>query len=92
MTTPVTPRNFANAVQLGNINIQYQPTWDGAAWVVTPADVIVTGVGKLVFDGLVVQQVDIDLAATDLPAAGQTALNELLQYVEVELAAKYDIP
>lgn len=89
MATPITPRYYADTMVLGTVSINYRPVWDGVAWVVTPANVRVVGVGQMAEAGNPIQQGDIDMAATDLPPAGQTALNELLQYIETELAAKY---
>ena len=89
MATPITPKFYADTMVLETITINYRAVWDGAAWVITPADVRVIGVGQMAETGVSVQQADIVMAATDLPAAGQTAINELNQYVEAELAAKY---
>jgi len=93
MSTPVTPQFYADTVVLQNVSINYKPVWDGSAWVMTPSEIRVVGTGFLGEDGTEVIQADIDMNATQLPPAGQSALQSLLQYVEQELADKYsDVP
>lgn len=90
MATPVTPRYFAEEVVLRQINIQYNPVWNGTQWVIDPATIKVTGVGELTdLIGNAVIQADISEPATALPPAGLSALQDLYQYIEAELAAKY---
>jgi len=80
---------MADTVVCQTISIHYNQVWDGATWIITPADIIVKGVGELTEGANSVVQADISLLATDLPAGGQTALQQLLQYIEAELATKY---
>ena len=90
MTSPVTPRYYAVDVVLRNISLNYNPTWNGSAWVLDPSTIRVVGVGSLTDgSGEQVLQAEITIPANDLPSAGQAALQDLLQYVEDELAAKY---
>ncbi|RLB95377.1 MAG: hypothetical protein DRH90_25555 [Deltaproteobacteria bacterium] len=89
MSEPITPKFLADTVVCQTISIHYNQVWDGAAWVVTPADITVLGVGQLSEGANTVVQADIKLFATTLPAGGQTALQQLLQYIEAELATKY---
>jgi len=94
MSQPITPRYFATDVVLGNLTINYKPEWDGVTWAITPSEIILTGIGQLAedTDGNNVIQADIIMPATDLPAAGVTALQELLQFMESALAEKYNTP
>jgi len=89
MSEPITPKFLADTVVCQTISIHYNQVWDGAAWVVTPADITVLGVGQLSEGANTVVQADIKLFANTLPAGGQTALQQLLQYIEAELATKY---
>ena len=89
MATPIPPQTTADMVVCHTISIDYKPVWDGAAWVITPSDIIVRGVGYTSTAGATSSLSNIELLATDLPPAGQNALNELLQYIEAEMAAMY---
>jgi len=89
MAQPITPKYYADTCVLQNVSVQFKPEWDGTAWVLTPSEIIVFGKGELTETGTTVLQADIDMMATDLPAAGQTALQELYNFIETQLAAKY---
>ena len=89
MAEPITPRFYADEVVLERVWIQYSPVWDGAAWVITPADVVISCIGNLSEDGVWAARSDIEMVATDLPPAGQNALNELYQYIEQQMALQY---
>lgn len=91
MSEPIAPRMYVDKVYIKTIGINYNPVWNGADWVLTPADIRVFGNGALA-DGTTGEEItsgDITVHAPDLPPAGQTALNELLQYMEQALAAQY---
>lgn len=89
MATPITPKFFADEVVLESIEIKYKPVWDGAAWVIDPANIVVSSVGQLSEDGVYTLRADDQFPATDLPAAGLTALQELYTHVEGKMADKY---
>ena len=89
MAEPIPPTMAINTVVCQLISIHYNQTWDGAAWVITPATIEVKSTGILANDGVGAASSEIFLLATDLPAAGQTALQELLGYIEDEMVVKY---
>jgi hypothetical protein len=88
MATPITPRDMSTEVILSNISVNYNPVWDGANWVLTPSDITVSGNGNI-GDGTgeTSNLQNILLLATDLPAGGQTALQQLYSFIEGEMAA-----
>ena len=89
MTTPITPQFAIEEVVLNRINIRYDPIWDGAAWVLTPADVKVEGIGNTSASGVHATPASVVLSMTDLPAGGQTALQQLYQFIEQAIADQY---
>ena len=91
MATPIVPQVIANEAVLQRISVAYNPVWDGVSWVITPADITVQGNGTLTNVGIgeSIQVSSISLLATDLPPAGQSALNELYQFIEEAMAAQY---
>jgi len=80
---------MANTVVLETVQVNYKPVWDGANWVLTPSEIEVIGRGQLTETGVQVLPATIKLIATNLPAAGQTALQELYSYIESEMASEY---
>jgi hypothetical protein len=89
MSKPITPKFYADTVVGHRIQLNYHPVWDGSNWVITPADVTVIGFGKLTDDGIDVLSADLEMKLTDLPSGGQSAIQQLLQFVEAEMAIKY---
>ena len=89
MAEPITPKFMADTVICQNINIQYNQTWDGAAWVIDPNTVIINGYGRLAETGDVVANASIAIIVTDLPMAGQDAIQALLDHMEDLMATKY---
>lgn len=89
MATPITPQHAIDEVVLEIVEIQYKPVWDGANWVITPADVDIVCEGHLGASGNEVDKVTHILKASDLPAAGKTALTALYNHLETKIAAKY---
>ena len=47
MVKPITPRDAVDSVVLQNISINYDPVWNGVAWVLTPTEIKVFGKGML---------------------------------------------
>lgn len=90
MSKPIIPKFMADTVVLETINVQYNQTWDGAAWVIDPNNVELICFGQLAETGTSVITADIKMYAVDLPPAGVTALQELLNYIELEMVAKYE--
>lgn len=85
----ITPKNQADEAILDNLRIGYNIKWSGSAWVLTGGDVTIIGSGWLALDDVKTQEATIELLGTDLPAAGQTALQQLRDFIEAELATKY---
>ncbi len=90
MTTPVgTPPLQAVEVTLSRIVIEYNPQWDGLNWVVTVGDIQLRGSGNLGDGEPLISDASVALVGTDLPAGGQTALQQLYSFIEAELAAMF---
>ncbi len=90
MAKPITPQFTANEAVLQHLTVRYNQAWNGSDWILDPTTIEVLGVGRLAgAGGAEVTQVDIAMMASDLPAAGQTAMQELFNYVETELANKF---
>jgi len=89
MTTPITPQNAIDQVVLHKINISYKPVWDGAAWVVTLADIEINGIGNAGTAGVNASGASVVMAGTDLPAGGQSAIQQLYQFIEQAVADNY---
>ena len=92
MALPITPAFQADTVVLQRITIDYKPEWDGAAWILTPANISLQGIGQITSEDRSVANADIPLALLDLPAAGQTALQDLHTHVETAMQDKYTTP
>ena len=80
MSQPVTPKFFANQLTLQNMSVRFNQTWNGAAWVIDPSTIQVIGLGIMASNGADTARADIVMTADQLPAAGQAALQDLLQY------------
>ncbi len=89
MAESITPKFMADTVVCQNINIQYNQTWDGAAWVIDPNNLNISGFARLSEGGDEVTNATIDLQVVDLPQAGQDAIQDLLEHLEGLLATKY---
>jgi hypothetical protein len=89
MSTPIPPQFAIDSVLLQRVTIKYNPTWDGAAWVMTPAGIAVEGVGGAGALGAMVSGASIQLTAADLPAGGQSALQSLYSFIEQAIADQY---
>lgn len=89
MSKPIPPQHAIDEVVLDLLTIEYKPTWDGTAWVITPADVWLVCEAKLGSGGNTVTEATHKFKATDLPTAGKTALNNLYNHLETKIAAKY---
>jgi hypothetical protein len=91
MATPIVPQVVADQAVLQRVSINYNPVWDGVNWVLTPTEISVAGAGILdnAGVGLPIQNASITIPASDLPAAGQTALQDLYGYIEEQMAALY---
>lgn len=91
MSEPITPKFMADTVVLDILSIQYKPVWNAGVWTIDPNDIRLQGVGTLseAASGVDVLQADITFPASDLPASGLTALQELLGFVEDAMAVKY---
>lgn len=86
---PIPPQHAIDEVVLDLIEVQYKPKWDGTNWVITPADVDLVCQAKLGSGGNVVMDATHIYKATDLPAAGKTALTALYNHLETKVAAEY---
>ena len=89
MAVPITPQFMADTVVLQTLSVSFNAVWDGANWILTPADIILRGFGNMSADGTPVTDSDIELAAPDLPPAGISALQDLYDFIEQEMAVKY---
>ena len=89
MSKPITPKFFANQITLQNMSVRFNQTWNGAAWVIDPATIDIVNTGNLVEDGTQATPATLTIHASDHPAAGQTALQDLFNYIETEMAAEY---
>lgn len=89
MSKPIPPQHAIDTVILDLLEVQYKPTWDGSAWVITPANVDLVCTVKLGAAGNTVEEATHIFKASDLPAAGKTALTGLYNHLETEIAAKY---
>lgn len=89
MSTPITPQFAIDEVVLAKININFQPTWDGAAWVLTPANVLIEGIGNTSQAGQPATTASVVMTMLDLPAGGQNALQQLYPFVEQAIADQY---
>jgi hypothetical protein len=89
MATSITPQMAVDEIVLKAIQVNYDPTWDGAQWVLTPADIRLDCRYTMGVDENIVSIPLFDLQATDLPPAGQTALQDLYTYIEGQIAALY---
>ena len=81
---------MADTILLQNLQVNFNPVWDGAAWVLTPTEILLSGLGSLNETGVYVANADIVIPASDLPPAGQSALTDLYNYIEGEMQTKYD--
>ncbi len=89
MATSITPPFAPDLAVLEVISIEYKPAWDGSAWVLTPADISVFGRGVLASSGVGDTSADVSVPFNSLPAAAQTALQQLYGFIEQELADQY---
>lgn len=89
MPTPITPQFLADTVILEDIRITYKPAWDGANWVITPADIEVTGRYALAEGEPQLFTKTLTIPFNDIPGGGQTALQDLYTFIEAEIAALY---
>ena len=89
MSEPITPRFMADTVLMQTLSINFNPAWDGVNWILTPSDITLKGLGNLSENGIEVGSADLQIVATDLPPAGQTALIELYNFMEEGMATKY---
>jgi hypothetical protein len=89
MTTPVTPQFAVESVLLQRVNIKYNPTWNGVAWVMTPTGIEIEGLGSAGTAGVMVTSANIELTAADLPPAGQAAMQDLYAFIEQAIADQY---
>ena len=89
MALPIPPQSNIDTVVLGTITIQYAPTWDGAAWVITPADITVNGSGHATNGGVEVTVSSALVPFADLPAGAQNAIQQLAGFLEAEMQSNY---
>jgi len=91
MAQPITPKYMADTVVLETASIAYNQYWDEVTetWKIDPNNVIITCFGQTADGGVEATLADIQLNASSLPPAGVTALQELLNYIELEMATKY---
>lgn len=89
MSKPITPQFYADTVVCQNITINYNPTWNGTEWVLDPTSIVVFGKGILSENGNGVVPADLRETADQLPPAGQEALENLLDFFEQQMSAKY---
>ena len=89
MSKTIPNQHAIDEVVLNTLEIQYKPVWNGTDWVITPADVFLVCGGHVGASGNVVDEVSHIFKASDLPAAGKTALNNLYNHLETKIAAKY---
>jgi hypothetical protein len=86
---PITPQHAIDILVLETLEVQYSPTWDGANWVINPADVWLVCEGHVGSGGNEVDKIAHKFKASDLPAAGKTAMNALYNHLETKMAALY---
>lgn len=89
MATPIPPQYEVDTVVLHSLTINYEPTWNGSSWVIDPAKIRVVGIGNLAKDGNPVLQSDYMTKASDMPVGAHTAMQQLLDYIEQQMATKY---
>jgi len=89
MATVIPPQSFINAVVLKSITITYEPSFDGLAWVVDPANIKVNGIGVTVNDGAETSPTSAPVPFNDLPVGAQTAIQQLYAFMESEIADQY---
>jgi hypothetical protein len=89
MAQSIPPQHAIDEVVLETLEVQYKPKWDGTNWVITPADVDLVCEAHVGSGGNEVDKVTHIFKATDLPAAGKTALTALYNHLETSIAAKY---
>ena len=90
LALPITPRFMSDTIILGTIDVSFNPTWDGVAWVLNPVNIILQCRGQLAENGVNTLPADLKITASDLPPAGQSALTDLYNYIEGEMQTKYD--
>jgi hypothetical protein len=89
MAEPITPRFHANTVVLQQLGVEFNQTWNGAAWVIDPTTITLVCQGNLADTSEQVMPAYTQLLASDLPPAGQQALQDLWNYLEDQMAAQY---
>ena len=89
MSLPIPPQSSINTVVLGTITINYAPTWDGAAWVIDPADITVNGTGHATNDGVEVTVSSALVPFADLPQGAKDAIQQLAGFMETEMQSNY---
>lgn len=89
MAKDLTPQMAIDELVMHRMNVLFHPTWDGAAWVLTPAEIQIEGLGNVGVDGNNTASASILLTADTLPMAGQTALTSLYNHVEQLMADAY---
>jgi len=89
MADPITPKFMADEVLLQTLAIEFNQTWDGANWVIDPTTILLRGQGSLAESGTIALPADIEMFVSDLPMAGQTAVQDLWSFLEAEMATKY---
>ena len=86
---PIPAQHAIDEVILDLLEIQYKPTFDGTNWVLDPTKIDLVCEAKLGSGGNVVTKATHIFKASDLPAAGKTALTALYNHLETKIAAEY---
>ena len=89
MSKTIPNQHAIDEVVLHTVEIQYKPTWDGTNWVIDPTTVDLVCEPHLGAGGNEAARATHIFKASDLPAAGKTALNNLYEHLETKIAAEY---
>jgi len=88
MTVTISPPFSADSVVLENVTIKYDPVWNGSAWVIDPTAIVLFSYGILsdAVSGSRTSNINTSVPFANIPAGGQTALQNLFGFAEQLLA------
>lgn len=89
MALPIPPQYLASGITIQTLEVFFNPVWDGAAWVVDPANVEARATVLLVDGDQPVISQTIVFPYNDLDAPGQAQVDALEDYFEQRAADSY---
>ena len=89
MGQAIPPSKSIDGFVLDTIEVSFNPQWDGNSWETTYANTGVECAVSMLSGASPVLKVDHTFTADDLPQQGKKALDDLYDYIEDLVAAKY---